>query len=142
MPCPALIHPALIHPALTPPHPPSPPACPLAQKALGDAGISPSDTRTYTPQQLTEAVRKATGATPILVCFKDFHRGKWLLEEVRMCVGKDMHVSGEPGEAGMGLAGLAVRGSGPHVCAQGLHVGSQWAREKRGRVGRVWSGVP
>ncbi|PSC71813.1 RING finger 10 [Micractinium conductrix] len=59
--------------------------------AFGKAGIVPSDTATYTPQQLAAAVKAATGATPILVCFKDFRLGRWLLEEVRMCVGgKDL----------------------------------------------------
>ena len=72
---------------------PSTHAATLPQAAFGKAGIVPSDTATYTPQQLAAAVKAATGATPILVCFKDFRLGRWLLEEVRMCVGgKDLQV--------------------------------------------------
>lgn len=60
------------------------------EAAFARAGIVPSDTQTYTASALREAVRSAYGVTPILVCFYQARERRWLLEEVRMCVGLDL----------------------------------------------------
>ncbi|KAL4446734.1 hypothetical protein ABPG77_007978 [Micractinium sp. CCAP 211/92] len=58
--------------------------------AFAQAGIDPSDTRTYAAAQLERAVRGAYGVTPLLVCSYLSRRRRWLLQEVRLCVGVDL----------------------------------------------------
>lgn len=63
------------------------------QGAFAQAGIEPSDTRTYSALELERAVRAAHGITPLLVCSYQARRRRWLLQEVRLCVGLDLKVS-------------------------------------------------
>lgn len=58
--------------------------------AFAQAGIEPSDTRTYSALELERAVRAAHGITPLLVCSYQARRRRWLLQEVRLCVGLDL----------------------------------------------------
>lgn len=62
------------------------------QGAFAQAGIDPSDIRTYAAAQLERAVRGAYGVTPLLVCSYLSRRRRWLLQEVRLCVGVDLQV--------------------------------------------------
>ncbi|KAL4425408.1 hypothetical protein ABPG75_009424 [Micractinium tetrahymenae] len=58
--------------------------------AFAQAGIEPSDTRTYTAAELERAVRGAYGTTPLLVCSYQSRQRRWLLQEVRLCIGLDL----------------------------------------------------
>lgn len=74
---------------------PSAPRDPM-QGAFAQAGIEPSDSRTYAAAALERAVRAAYGVTPLLVCSYQSRQRRWLLQEVRLCVGLDLKVGRVP----------------------------------------------
>eukprot|EP01100_Stratorugosa_tubuloviscum_P010100 TRINITY_DN429_c0_g1_i1.p1 TRINITY_DN429_c0_g1~~TRINITY_DN429_c0_g1_i1.p1 ORF type:complete len:233 (+),score=101.09 TRINITY_DN429_c0_g1_i1:182-880(+) len=53
-------------------------------KALGQSNIYPSSTAVHTVTELTDAIKKGVGVTPMLTC--NYENNKHQLEEVRFCV--------------------------------------------------------